>query len=325
MKIDDQMSANVTEFLITIRSGAENFEVARNSFMKHHHLKGTSKETIDWYKYHLETFINYVQENNITPVPQNIDKSIIEDYIFHLLDQDLEVETINGKIRTLKAFFNYLYEENMIPRNPVKKIKQLKTTDKIIETFSSEQLKALFQQPDLKKFSGFRDYVIMLILLDTGSRINELLKVHLSHVEYKESIPSAINLTQTKNRTTRVLPLSPTTGKALKIYITEKNKHFPSIPNLFVTIYGTNLKKRTFQAKLKEYGKKAGIENVRVSPHTFRHTFAKMWLMADGDPRTLQEILGHSDLRMIKIYTRLFSKDVKEKHSKFSPVSNLNL
>ncbi|NLW55312.1 MAG: site-specific integrase, partial [Firmicutes bacterium] len=115
MKIDDRINANLREVLITIRPGAENLEAAQKNFLKHHHLKGTSQATIDWYTNHLRTFIEYLRENDLVIVPQKIDKSIIEDYIMWLLDQDIEIETVNGKIRTLKAFFNYLYEENMIP------------------------------------------------------------------------------------------------------------------------------------------------------------------------------------------------------------------
>lgn len=327
MKIKNEVSYKTTRLLNISKPSAENFDASIGLFLNQHILKGTSPATIAWYKNHISTFTNYLRQQNKDRLPAtcDIDRTIIQNYILHLLaSENFEIETINGKIRALKALFNYLYDENIVIKNPALKIKQLKTNEKIIATFTPEEIHLLLKQPDLTKFSGLRDYVIILCLLDTGSRINELLKTHISHVEYENYIPVAIHLTATKSRKARILPLSPATGKALSLYITERNKHFSSL-YLFLSIYGNGLGKRTFQDKLKIYGKNAEIKNVRVSPHTFRHTFAKMWLMADGDPRTLQEILGHSSFTTTEIYTKLFSKDIQQKHTKFSPVSTLRI
>lgn len=94
--------------------------------------------------------------------------------------------------------------------------------------------------------------------------------------------------------------------------------------HLFVTLEGRPLSIRTFQENLRIYGKKAGIENVRVSPHTLPHTFAKMYIMNDGDPYSLQDILGHTSQDMVKKYVNLWRPEMKVKHTKSSPMQNLH-
>jgi integrase/recombinase XerD len=95
-------------------------------------------------------------------------------------------------------------------------------------------------------------------------------------------------------------------------------------PTLFVSLDGLKMTGRTFQETLKEYGKRAGIKGVRVSPHTLRHTFAKMYILNGGDPYSLQEILGHTTQDMVKIYVNLWKPEKKIQHQKASPIRNLN-
>ncbi|MBA1333749.1 MAG: hypothetical protein HPY66_0142 [Firmicutes bacterium] len=95
------------------------------------------------------------------------------------------------------------------------------------------------------------------------------------------------------------------------------------LPHLFPNVDCGRLKKRNIQDRIKNYGHTAGIENVRVSPHTFRHTFAKMWIMAERDILSLQEMLGHSSVEMVKNYARLFQPDLKKKRARYSPVDTI--
>src|SRR5690606_24923411 len=94
-------------------------------------------------------------------------------------------------------------------------------------------------------------------------------------------------------------------------------------PNLFVTIDNTPLTKRQLQERIAKYGRMAGIKNVRCSPHTFRHTFAKMAVQNGADVFALQAVLGHASLEMVRNYVNLFSSDVFESHKKFSPLEKL--
>lgn len=92
---------------------------------------------------------------------------------------------------------------------------------------------------------------------------------------------------------------------------------------VFVNINNEQISPRSLQDKMKEYGHSAEITGVRLSPHTFRHTMAKFYIMNGGDPFTLRRILGHATLDMVDYYVELFSSDIKQQHKKFSPIENM--
>ena len=201
----------------------------------------------------------------------------------------------------------------------------MRDTGHIVLTFTEEQIQALLRQPDLATFTGYRDYTIMHILLDTGVRIGELLAVQLDDLVIELGIPQEIKIKQPKNRKERVLPLSPKTQAVLRQYLEIRKTAFAGlkVPFLFPNVDCGKLHIRTIQGRIKEYGQGAAIDCVRVSPHTFRHTFAKMWVMAEGDILSLQEILGHSSVEMVRNYARLFRPDLKKKHARYSPFSTM--
>ncbi|WP_257140727.1 tyrosine-type recombinase/integrase [Bacillus wiedmannii] len=94
-------------------------------------------------------------------------------------------------------------------------------------------------------------------------------------------------------------------------------------PSIFATVYGNTIDPVRFRQRLKMYGDKLKIKGVRVSPHTFRHTFAKYYLLNNGDVMTLQKILGHSSFEMVRKYINMTSKDIVAQHNKHSPINNL--
>lgn len=101
-------------------------------------------------------------------------------------EQSLKTVTINTRLRAIRAYFNFLYKQKYIRKNPVENIKLLKDRKNLVQTFSTEQLEHLLKQPDLRTFTGLRDYTLMLLLLETGIRVNELVGIDLSDVRLKE-------------------------------------------------------------------------------------------------------------------------------------------
>lgn len=119
----------------------------------------------------------------------------------------------------------------------------------------------------------------------------------------------------------RLVPIQSTMKNLLKKYLSIRGT--VETDALFVTIDGTPLTKRQLQNRVTKYGEQAHIQNVRCSCHTFRHTFAKLSVKAGADIFTLQSILGHTSMEMVKVYVNLFSDDIIEKHKDFSPLKNL--
>lgn len=241
-------------------------------------------------------------------------------FIGTMLDKKLAGNTINGRIKTCKVFFTYLFRENYIKTNLVEQMQLIKTEKKMIATFSKNQMIQLLEQPDRTTFVGLRDYTMMLLMLETGLRLSELIQLRVDDIRWTEN---EIYIFRGKGGTTRRVPFQKTCGQALRHYLKERGTALSE--TLFVTVYDTSLHPRTFQENLSTYGKSAGLRGVRVSPHTFRHSMAKFYILNGGDPFTLQQILGHSTLDMVRHYVQLFRSDVQEQHRKFSPVENIKI
>jgi len=164
---------------------------------------------------------------------------------------------------------------------------------------------------------------IILVLLDTGLRVSELTSLGLPDVRLAEGVLKVFG----KGRKERLIPIGKTSQRVLWNYV---NRYRPQPVNprcdlVFLTKDGWPLTKNRIQKLMMKYGKRAGIEGVRCSPHTLRHTGAVMFLRNGGDVFNLQRLLGHSSLEMTRHYCELADVDVKRAHSIASPVDNLNL
>jgi integrase/recombinase XerD len=159
-------------------------------------------------------------------------------------------------------------------------------------------------------------------MLDTGLRVSELASIDLNDVNLYEGY---ITIRVAKGGKERIIPVGSLVQKLLWQYI---NAYRPKplttkIIRLFLNDTGIPITKNGIQQLLRRYGKRAGISGTRCSPHTFRHTFSKNYLLNGGDIFSLQKILGHSSLASVRMYLNLFATDIKRQHQRFSPVDNL--
>jgi integrase/recombinase XerD len=130
-----------------------------------------------------------------------------------------------------------------------------------------------------------------------------------------------IRITKGKGGRARRVPFQQTCAKIIRRYLDIRGKL--ETDALFVNMNNEQISTRALQEKMQAYGLAANISGVRVSPHTFRHTMAKLYILNGGDPFTLQRILGHATLDMVDYYVELFSSDIKQQHKKFRPVENM--
>lgn len=227
--------------------------------------------------------------------------------------------TVNTKFGKLRTMFTFLEDEGVIPYNPCAKIRKVSEPKKEMHIMSVGDLKALLSAPDQRTYAGFRDYVIMNVLIDSFARINEVLTLKITDVD---TTHGALYISETiaKSRRGRTIPIQKRTARL----ITELRKECKEFETdwLFCTNYGARLNDDRFRDRLKKYVKEAGI-NARIHPHLFRHTSATMFLENGGSERYLAEIMGHADMRMITKYTHLSDRSIKEKHDKFTPMNNV--
>lgn len=237
----------------------------------------------------------------------------------------LAANTINDRIRACQQFFKFLFVEGIIDCNLAIGLKPIPATKTMLHTFSEQQLQAILHQPDQSTFAGQRDYTIMLVFLDTGMRVGELTALKTSDINQDEGY---FLIHSAKNRKARQIPFQNKCGKALHNYLLHRGSH--PTDDLWITIFHKPLTRYGLIDMVSRYCKKAGIQGVKGSSHTFRHTMAKMFLLNGGDVDTLQYILGHSSLEMrcldmVKLYVNLFRNDIQEKHRKYSPVEHIQV
>ncbi len=289
-----------------------------------------SPKTIEWYTCFLQRFLQFLQHNNYPIRVSAIDKNHIRSFILYLQQQaktphtgkPLSNSTIQGYIRTLKVFFSWLSREEYIESNPMTRIPVPRAPIKIVNTFSHEHINRLATLCHISNGSGYRNLTIILLLLDSGIRVNELVNIEYGDLDLTEG---CIKIMKAKGNKERLVPIGSIVQKSLWKYI---NQYRPQpltrkVTMLFLSEHGLPLTKSGVQQMLRRYGRTAGVTGVRCSPHTFRHTFAKNYLLNGGDIFSLQKILGHSSLASVRIYLNLFAVDLKKQHQHFSPVDNM--
>jgi integrase/recombinase XerD len=231
--------------------------------------------------------------------------------------------TINCYLRAIRAFWSWLVVEEIIEFNPFDKIKVPKPPKKLVTPFNEDQIRALLSFIDIRSFIGFRDWTIILTLLDTGIRVTELTDLILADINLAQRYLKV----RGKGNKERIVPIGISVQRAIARYINKyrPNPTYPLSDNLFLNRDGMPLTLNRIESIIERYASKAGIQGVRASPHTFRHTFAITYLRNGGDVFTLQRILGHETLDMVRNYVNVAQYDLQEAHLRCSPVDNLKI
>ncbi|MFB9278861.1 tyrosine-type recombinase/integrase [Cohnella cellulosilytica] len=243
----------------------------------------------------------------------------------HNTAKGLSPATVNIRTRTLKCFLRFLHDEGHLQTDLAARIKLQKVPEDRLGAFQKEHVLLLLAAPNQREYLGFRDYVLLTLLFDTGLRINEALNLTADDLSVAKGTIT-VRASVAKNRTERIVPVSKRTADLLAALVQENCQQFvhKTIHNkpsfVFLLNNGKPLTYNQAYERIRLHGEKAGITGVRVSPHTFRHTFAKMYIQNGGDLFTLQKILGHHDISMVRKYVQMEQRDLQEQHAQSSPL-----
>ena len=300
--------------------------------------EGKRPMTIRWYITKLQLFERYLQDQGWSTDVRELTTTQLRAFLVHLRenvkadennpmkptrDRALSGYTIQGYARTLKAFCSWLAREGYVPDNPGRLLKIPKAPRMIVPTFSDSQLTRLLGVIDRKSAKGFRDYCMVLVLLDTGIRLSELANLQVTDLDLERGLFKVMG----KGARERLVPFGAKVQTNLWKYL----HHFrpepahPNIGNVFLCASGRPIGSHEVYKLVRDYGRKAGLEGVRCTPHTFRHTFAKKLLTNGGDLFTLQKILGHSSLIVVRMYVELTPQDIQAQRRQYSPVDRIRL
>jgi integrase/recombinase XerD len=312
--VDTQSVTEATHIHCTFQELTKIFLIAKK-------VAGKAPRSLKDFMFNFQLFERWLEQEELQHlIPVEYDAGLFRSYISYMTDK-YTPSTVNTRLTSLKSLFKFLAEEGMLPHNPLQRIPKVVQPETEIHAFTNEQVDALLEQPDKSTYFGFRDYVIMTLMLDTGIRINEVLSLAKKDVDLVQRQLTIVGA-KSKNRRSRIVPFSKRTSKLLQELIAETETYF-DIDQVFVSSVGTPLCYTSIYSNIRKYGKSAGIDEARVSPHTFRHTFSKMYIMNGGSAFSLQRILGHSTLMMTKRYIDLNIEDLHLQHAQFSPLYSL--
>lgn len=300
---------------------------AIESYILNCQVEERSKRTIESNRNNLYRFLWWLREGGYPVIIADISPDHIRRFLLYLKEPNrwnsnaissrhqASATTVDKYYRTLKTFFNWARREKFVNENPLDNIKPPKLPINVIPIYSQEDIKALLAACP-QTFLGIRNRAIILLALDTGLRLSELLGILSEDI----SIPGGLVKVRGKGSKERIVHFGKHVQQALLKYLIVR--HQTDYPSLWLTEEGKPLTSRGFQIAFRRLAQSAGLKG-KHTIHMLRHTSATLYLDS-GDPLSLQYLLGHSSLSMVKRYTESKrAEQAIEQHRKNSPVEKL--
>ena len=293
---------------------------AVDDFLADAQLRGLSPKTVEWYRYSLGPLLHWLEEQGCQSAEQ-LSEALVRQFLASRTG--IGPRRLNHYREAIDRLCQWLVRTGDLTTNPAVSIAKIREPRKLMPTFTAEELQTLLTQPDQRTLLGQRDHVFMLLLLDTGVRLSEALSLGLDDVDMAHGTMRVLG----KGNRERLVGLSPVLEKHLRRYLQVRSRvlsqtDYAASPWVFPSNVGTKCSAKAIQQRLKLYAQRARITRVRVSPHTFRHTFALYFVRSGGSPFHLQKILGHTSLDMSRRYCELADIDFLTKQKELSPLAS---
>lgn len=248
----------------------------------------------------------------------NVNREQITGYMTQLKEKGLAAATIARKLAAIKAFYRFMTAEGYMDANPAEVVEAGTKGIKLPRVLSEDEVVRLLNQPDITTAEGFRDRTMLEVLYATGMRVSELINLTLERVDLNMKYIIAFG----KGSKERIVPLGSVAAEFLQQYLEKvrpKLTHAGRNTNIvFLAFGGHELTRQRFWQIIRAYGRKANI-NKALTPHILRHSFATHLLDNGADLRSVQELLGHSDISTTQIYTHLTNKRLRDIYAKAHP------
>lgn len=279
--------------------------------------RGLSNNSIENYSFDIVKLMQHLEEHQIKISPLTITEEKIQEFIYQV-SKTMSARSQSRIISGLRSFFDYLVFEDYRKDNPLELIESPKIGRKLPDTLSTEEIDLLIDAIDLSHAQGERNRTILETLYSCGLRVSELITLKLSDLYFEEGFIRVSG----KGDKQRLVPISPLTIKYINLYINHTRAHLPIQKDfedtLFLNRRGKQLTRAMIFTIVKQTAEKAGIKK-KISPHTFRHSFATHLLENGADLRSIQQMLGHESIITTEIYMHLDRTHLKEVLEKFHP------
>lgn len=280
-----------------------------------HNVKKMSLNTELSYKRDLVKVLQYMEGQGIRSVG-DITATNLNSYILYLENNNFSAATVSRNIACIKTFYHYLFKEGKVEKDISENLKAPKVAKKIPEIMTEAEVVRLLEQPQGNGPKELRDKAMLELLYATGIRVSELISLKVTDI----NLP--MNFIDCKdNGKERVIPFGHAAKNALEKYISDARDSMVEDRNsdiLFVNCSGQPMSRQGFWKLIKYYAKKANIE-ADITPHTLRHSFAAHLVENGADLKSVQEMLGHSDISTTQIYATMSHSHIREVYSKAHP------
>lgn len=287
-----------------------------NAFITYlHNVKGTSANTEMSYKRDLEKVHHFMAERGVQETSA-VSQKDLEEYVKYLEDSKFAAATVSRNIASIKAFYHYVVQEGIVAEDIAEQLKAPKIEKKIPEIMSPDEVIRLLEQPSGDSHKEIRDKAMLELLYATGIRVTELITLKVSDV----NMPMNFILCRDRNKE-RIIPFGLQAKTALARYLDGTRDEMlenKSSDVLFANCSGQPMSRQGFWKLIKYYAKKADIK-ADITPHTLRHSFAAHLVENGADLRSVQEMLGHSDISTTQIYANLNHSHIREVYAKAHP------
>ena len=278
--------------------------------------RSLSDNTIDSYLRDIQKLANFSEEKDLNEL--QITKTEVKEFISEINKEGISARSQSRIISGIKAFYKYLILEDYLKVNPTELIESPKIGMKLPDTLSIEEIDSLISAIDLSHPQGERNRAILEVLYSCGLRVSELTNLKLSNIRFKEGYVKVLG----KGNKERFAPIGSSAIKFLNIYLKEIRNHQEikkgSEDIVFLNRRGNKLTRVMIFTIIKQLAEKIGMKK-KISPHTFRHSFATHLIEGGADLRAIQEMLGHESITTTEIYTHLDREYLREAIMQFHP------
>jgi len=285
-----------------------------------HYLKlerGLAANSIDSYRRDIRKLVDFMEDSKAAVSPLEIDRSVLEAFVHHIAES-LQPRSQARIISGLRGFFDYLVLEQYRKDNPMELIEAPKLGRKLPDTLSPEEMISLISSVDRSTPEGERNRAILETLYGCGLRVSELLHLKLSDLFFEEGFIKV----RGKGNKERFVPVGPVTRKYISLYRDEIRVHWSPGKGyeevLFLNRRGRRLSRAMIFTIVKRQAELAGIRK-KVSPHTFRHSFATHLLQNGADIRAIQQMLGHESITTTEVYMHVDRQHLSEVVNTYHP------
>ena len=276
--------------------------------------KNASNSTVLSYQRDLKKLFLYLDERGIHSVDE-ITSTNLNSYVLQMEKQGFSTSSVSRSVASMRAFFHYLFKMRKTEDDPSEKVRSPHVNKKIPEILTMDEAILLLEQPDTSTDKGIRDKAMLELLYATGMRVSELLHLKI------EDVNLSLGYVVCQERKERIIPIGNVSRDALNLYLENGRQVFvkDSQENaLFTNCSGKAMSRQGFWKMLKGYADEAGIKR-DITPHTLRHSFAVHMLQNGADIRSVQEMLGHSDISTTQVYLNMNINRMRDVYMKAHP------